>query len=91
MQRPTVSLTWLLSAATSTVLCGCTNAPSLNFLGAYFPDWMFCLLLGLVLMMAWHGLLSLAGWRAAVQTPASLLMYAVFAAIVAMLTWLLYF
>jgi hypothetical protein len=28
---------------------GCENAPSIGVLGAYFPDWLFCIAAGVVL------------------------------------------
>ncbi|RKT27555.1 YtcA family uncharacterized protein [Paraburkholderia sp. RAU2J] len=31
---------------------GCANAPSIGVLGAYFPDWLFCIVAGVVLTVA---------------------------------------
>ncbi|MFP3564148.1 YtcA family lipoprotein [Paraburkholderia sp. SIMBA_030] len=31
------------------LLSGCVNAPSISVLGAYFPDWLFCIVAGVVL------------------------------------------
>ena len=30
-------------------IAGCTNSPSIGVLGAYFPDWLFCIVAGVVL------------------------------------------
>jgi len=31
------------------LVSGCTNSPSIGVLGAYFPDWLFCIIAGVVL------------------------------------------
>lgn len=33
----------LVASALCLPLAGCAVSPSLNVLGAYFPDWMFCI------------------------------------------------
>lgn len=38
-----------LAVAAGLLLNGCTFAPSINVLGAYFPDWMFCIIAGVIL------------------------------------------
>ncbi|SAL06714.1 hypothetical protein AWB81_07729 [Caballeronia arationis] len=30
-------------------MSGCANSPSIGVLGAYFPDWLFCIIAGVVL------------------------------------------
>ncbi|MGF6754768.1 YtcA family lipoprotein [Paraburkholderia sp. GAS42] len=35
-----------VSVAVATLIAGCTLAPSANVLGAYFPDWLFCIVAG---------------------------------------------
>lgn len=37
--RPTAT-----TALPCALLGGCATAPSINVLGAYFPDWMFCII-----------------------------------------------
>lgn len=39
----------LASAALSLLLPGCAISPSIGVLGAYFPDWLFCIVAGVVL------------------------------------------
>lgn len=39
------------------LLSGCTLSPSLNVLGAYFPDWMFCIVAGVILTLIVRGIL----------------------------------
>jgi hypothetical protein len=50
---------WL--SATVTVLSGCTNAPSISILGAFFPAWMLCIIAGIVLTLVLRGLLLAVG------------------------------
>src|ERR1700757_5045611 len=39
------------SVAASGLLAGCERVPSINFLGAYFPSWMACILIGVALTL----------------------------------------
>jgi hypothetical protein len=34
------------------ILTGCSRAPSFDVLGSFFPAWLFCLVLGLLLTVA---------------------------------------
>jgi hypothetical protein len=50
---------WRLGLAVVLALCpGCSRAPSFDILGSFFPAWLFCLALGLLLTVAVHWLLS---------------------------------
>jgi hypothetical protein len=42
-------------------LGGCARAPSLDILGSFFPAWLLCLAMGLLLSFAAHWLLSRFG------------------------------
>jgi hypothetical protein len=35
-------------------MSGCMNSPSIGVLGAYFPDWLFCIVAGVVLSVVIH-------------------------------------
>lgn len=48
----------ILSIAQLTALAGCSASPSINVLGAYFPDWIFSLSGGLLLTSITHALLG---------------------------------
>lgn len=37
------------------------NVPSISVLGAYFPSWMLCILVGVALTLAGHRVLAAAG------------------------------
>ncbi|MBK5355532.1 hypothetical protein JFU37_23895 [Pseudomonas sp. TH41] len=70
-------------------LSGCSNAPSIPVLGAYFPDWLFCILAGMLLAFLLQVLLARLGY-AAWLVP-SVLTYPVLTALLSMSTWLLFF
>jgi NhaP-type Na+/H+ or K+/H+ antiporter len=42
-------------------ITGCARAPSFDILGSFFPAWLMCLAVGLLLSFAAHWLLSRAG------------------------------
>jgi len=72
-------------------LGGCTNSPSIAVFGAYFPDWMFCWLGGLLSMLIVRQAMGLVGlgnlFEARWRLLADLLVTAVFA----LLGWLIFF
>ena len=49
------------SVAASSLLAGCERVPSINFLGAYFPSWMACILIGVALTLAARRALAAGG------------------------------
>jgi YtcA family len=59
----------LMSCATLT-LAACSDAPSVGVLGAYFPDWLFCIVGGVLLVVCVHVLLSRSGRGAWLTPPA---------------------
>ncbi len=63
-------------------LAGCSDAPSVGVLGAYFPEWMFCIAGGVLLVVCVHVLLSRrgrGGWLAppAVVYPALTVLFSI--------------
>ncbi|HEX3635141.1 MAG TPA: YtcA family lipoprotein [Paraburkholderia sp.] len=38
-----------IAAIAAIPMSGCTGSPSIGVLGAYFPDWLFCIVAGVVL------------------------------------------
>lgn len=67
-------------------LTACTNAPSVPVLGAYFPDWLFCIFGAVVLSLPLHALLERRGWLGPV-----VLTYPLLTALLALGAWLLFF
>ncbi|MFM0371720.1 YtcA family lipoprotein [Paraburkholderia aspalathi] len=61
--------TVLMSCAALT-LTACSDAPSIGVLGAYFPDWLFCIVGGVLLVVCVHVLLSRSGRGAWLTPPA---------------------
>ena len=80
-------LGWVI--AVSTLLSGCTFPPSINVLGAYFPDWMFCIISGVSLtaiVSVIHGRYNLERWL----RPTALT-YPVLTTFFSIATWLIFF
>jgi YtcA family len=78
-----------LAAAASSLLTGCTLAPSINVLGAYFPDWLFCIVAGVSLTVVIHVIQSkgnLGPWL----TPVALT-YPVLTTLFSLAVWLIFF
>jgi hypothetical protein len=71
------------------VLSACSNAPSVPVLGAYFPDWLFCILGAVLLSFLIHALLARRDASAWLTPPA--LIYPVLTALFALSAWLLFF
>ena len=83
------------TSATTVFLCallgGCAAAPSINVLGAYFPDWMFCIVGAIV---ATSFLQSLMRAKGVVGRPGGLiapLAYFALTVILALISWLAFF
>ena len=78
-----------LAAAASSLLAGCTLAPSISVLGAYFPDWLFCIIAGVSLTVIIHAIQSknnLGSWLAPVA-----LTYPMLTVLFSLTVWLIFF
>jgi hypothetical protein len=71
------------------VLTGCHRAPAFNVLGSYFPAWLFCLLVGVLLTMAARVVLQRRNLGQALNPP--LLMYSCLTAFFTFVLWLIFF
>jgi hypothetical protein len=71
------------------LLPGCQQAPAFNVLGSYFPAWLFCLVMGVVLTVAARALLRKYDLTAALNPP--LLMYSCLTAFFTFAIWLVFF
>jgi YtcA-like protein len=69
------------------VLTGCSRAPSFDILGSFFPAWLVCLVLGLVLTAASHQLIV----RIHVALAAPILTYPSLTALFTFAAWLVFF
>jgi hypothetical protein len=70
-------------------LAGCGEAPSFNILGSFFPAWLVCLSLGIVLTMGTRFLLSAVHLEQALSPP--IVMYPCVAGLFTFGLWLLFF
>lgn len=78
-----------LALAASLLLSGCTFAPSINVLGAYFPDWMFCIIAGVILTVIVHVLQGKLKLERALEPLA--LTYPALTTIFTLAFWLIFF
>jgi hypothetical protein len=78
----------ITTAAVSTLLGGCSSAPSRNILGSYFPSWMICALIGMGATVAVRALLAKTGIDAVLPMP--ILVYLAFATAFSLAIWLLW-
>lgn len=71
------------------VLTGCERAPAFNVLGSYFPAWLFCFVVGVLLTTAARFLLRRKNLGQALDPP--LLMYPCLTAFFTFAVWLIFF
>lgn len=70
-------------------LAGCQQAPSFNILGSFFPAWLLCVTLGILLAAGTRFLLLAVHLEEALSPP--ILMYPCLAALFTFGLWLLFF
>ncbi|WP_343711090.1 YtcA family lipoprotein [Kosakonia radicincitans] len=73
----------------TSILTGCSPAPSVVFFGASFPDWLLCSVIGVAGMTLLH-VLSRRSKNTGWLSPA-VIVYPCVTALISMLTWLLFF
>jgi hypothetical protein len=71
----------------STLLTGCSRAPSFDIFGSFFPAWLVCLVSGLLLTIAAHWLFM----RARVVLALPILTYPSLTALFTLTLWLALF
>jgi hypothetical protein len=72
-------------------LAGCSLAPSINVLGAYFPDWMFCISAAIALCLAVNAAARARGWLAGVPGHLLAVAYAALTTLLSLVGWLIFF
>lgn len=65
--------------------------PSINVLGAYFPDWLFCIAGATVLCFLLHAVLAARGRLAGVPSHLLALGYPALATVLSLSSWLIFF
>ncbi len=68
---------------------GCAYSPSVNVLGAYFPDWLFCIVAGVVLTVAVYQVL--ARLPGSYRFGPSAVVYPTLVTFLALIAWLIFF
>ncbi|AFQ49941.1 hypothetical protein GEM_3550 [Burkholderia cepacia GG4] len=86
--RPSTALSFV-SIAASLLLAGCATAPSVAVFGAAFPDWLFCIVAGVLGTAIVHVVLGKRGKRALLAPLA--ISYPALATALALAVWLLFF
>jgi YtcA family len=79
----------LVSLGSLSVLAGCGRAPSFNILGSYFPAWLICMVVGIVLATVVYWVLT--RFRLDKEIPWTILVYPCLAAFFAFTLWLVFF
>jgi YtcA-like protein len=71
------------------LLAGCQRAPSINVLGSFFPGWLVCLTLGILITAGSRYLLSAVHLEEALSPP--IVMYPSLTALFTFGLWLVFF
>ena len=77
------------AAIAAILMSGCVNAPSIGVLGAYFPDWLFCIVAGVALAVIIY--LVLKRLRADHMMQPAAVVYPTLVTFLALAVWLLLF
>ena len=84
--RPKVSVLSVISCSTG-LLTGCSRAPTFDIVGSFFPAWLVCLFLGILLAVFARWLLL----RRKITIVLPILVYPSLAALCTFLLWLIFF
>ncbi|RKP46358.1 YtcA family lipoprotein [Trinickia fusca] len=76
-------------AVAALLTAGCAHAPSINVLGAYFPDWLFCIVAGVILTIVVYLVLARVPGGQRFGPPA--LVYPALVTLLALVVWLIFF
>lgn len=79
----------MAGVAVAMFLAGCTNSPSVNVLGAYFPAWLFCIVAGVALAVVVHRILKRTHYGDRLG-PAAVI-YPTLVTFLALVVWLIFF
>jgi hypothetical protein len=76
-------------ACAACACAGCSLSPSIAVVGAYFPDWLFCLVGAVVLASVLHAVLGARGHADSLGPKP--LVYPVLVLLFSLLGWLIFF
>ncbi|MGF6776890.1 YtcA family lipoprotein [Paraburkholderia sp. GAS334] len=78
-----------MAAIAAVLVSGCAGSPSIGVLGAYFPDWLFCIVAGVVLTVVIY--LIVKRFQADHLLGPSAVVYPTLVAFLALAVWLMLF
>ena len=78
-----------IAAITAMFISGCASSPSIAVLGAYFPDWLFCIVAGVALTVIIY--LILKRVRAGASIGPAALVYPTLVTCLSLAVWLVFF
>jgi hypothetical protein len=78
-----------MAAVAAGLLSGCESSPSIGVLGAYFPDWLFCIVASVVLTVVIY--LIVKRLQADHLMGPSAVVYPTLVAFLALAVWLMLF
>ncbi|RDK02440.1 YtcA family lipoprotein [Paraburkholderia lacunae] len=78
-----------MTAIAAVLASGCAGSPSIGVLGAYFPDWLFCIVAGVVLTVVIYLVLKRLQANHLMGPPA--VVYPTLVAFLALAVWLILF
>ena len=88
VSRETWSLKWqFVVFLTTPLLAGCSRAPSVDILGSFFPAWLVCFIVAIVLT----ALVRLALLRLHIKVALPMLLYPSLTAVFTTLLWLIFY
>jgi len=79
----------IVGVTASLLLCGCERVPSINLVGAYFPSWMLCIIVGIALTLVARRVLVATGLDSSIGPRA--LVYPALALALTLTTWIVFF
>lgn len=83
------SITSFASLGCLLVLCGCQYAPNVSILGSFFPAWLLCVVIGILLAAFTRWLL--VRMKLATEIPWTILVYPCLTLFFACTLWLIFF
>lgn len=84
----TWSLKWqFVVFPTTSLLAGCSRAPSVDILGSFFPAWLVCFIVAIVLT----AFVRLALLRLHMKVALPMLLYPSLTALVTLVLWLIFY
>lgn len=89
MQNKTLIQRSLPASTLLLLLCGCSRSPSIDVLGSYFPAWIVCCTVGIVLALGTYFLLVRLKFEPAI--PVKTFVYPCAAAAYTLLIWLIFY